>query len=85
VGRGVCGAPGDGVEAGRQGFDLATVDPDPAVELLDQLGGPAEPLGQAIDVDLTLVELGDDGIELGRGLGIGEVRRGAGCWARAAL
>jgi len=67
---------GDGVEAGRQSLDLATVDPDPAVELLDQLGGPAEPLGQAVDVDLALVELGDDGIELGRGLGIGEIGQG---------
>ena len=47
------------------------------------MGGPLDPLGQGVDVEAVVVQLDEDGLELGQGIGVAGFagRSGVGGWS----
>ena len=78
---------GQRLEPGHQLLHLRPGLAQPPVQLVDQGRGPLEPRHQHVDVDLTLFEELDDGIELPTGLGVAQLlhRHGCGCLAGASV
>ena len=75
AGSGPGGRSGAGVELGDDLFDLHAGGVDAAAAEADECGGPPDPLAQVVDVDGLALQLAEDPLQLGQGLGVAQLGR----------